>query len=467
MRKITSLLFLVLTLTAWKNPTVKKYDVLITHANIVDVVTRKIQLNQFIVLSKGIIQQTGSMSVSEGITALKTINAQNKYVIPGLWDNHVHFRGGESLAQENKNLLPLYLAYGVTTIRDCGGDITPHLLQWRKEIANGILAGPTIFTSGPKLDGEKPAWAGSISVINQKDVIKALDSLQSIPSDFVKIYDGSIKPDAYYAILKEAKKRGMKTTGHMPLTANILDAANFGLNGSEHLYYVLKACSPKADSLSHLNLGYRMMGEIAESYDPALAKRVYQHLAEKEFFVTPTLYIGQILAHVATDDHSQDKLLPYIGKGIQATYAGRVASAKRAAKSASGDFHNKTEEVFSEMVKPMYEAGINILAGSDCGAFNSYTYPGEAIHGELKQLVKAGLTPAEALKTSFINGPKFFDKGKYYGSVAKGKIADLLILDANPLVDIKNIDQINIVIAKGKVYPKSTLDKMLAAVRNQ
>ncbi|MBU0697007.1 MAG: amidohydrolase family protein [Bacteroidetes bacterium] len=466
MKKIASLLLLVLALTAWKNPVAKKYDVLITHANIVNVVTGKIQPNQFIAISKGIIQQTGNMSTSISITALKIINVQNKYVMPGLWDNHVHFRGGEDLAQENKNFLPLYLAYGVTTVRDCGGDITNHLLQWRKEITDGTLAGPTIFTSGPKLDGDKPAWAGSIAVLNQKDVIKALDSLQSIPSDFVKIYDGSIQPDAYYAILKEAHQRGMKTTGHMPLTANILDAANLGLNGSEHLYYVLKSCSPKADSLSKLNMGYGVMSEIAESYDPALAEKVYKQLAKKEFFVTPTLYIGQILAHVATDDHSQDQLLPYIGKGIKATYAGRVASAKRAAKSASGDFHNKTEEVFSEMVKPMYDAGINILAGSDCGAFNSYTYPGEAIHGELKRLVKAGLTPTEALKTSFVNGPKFFDKSATYGSITKGKIADLLILDANPLVKIENIDQVNTVIAKGKVYPKSKLDKMLAAVKN-
>ncbi len=97
---------------------------------------------------------------------------------------------------------------------------------------------------------------------------------------------------------------------------------------------------------------------------------------------------------------------------------------------------------------------------------SSNPYPGQAIHGELKQLVKAGLTPAEALKTSFINGPKFFDKSAIYGSIAKGKIADILILDANPLVKIENIDQVNTVIARGKVYPKSTLDKMLAAVKN-
>lgn len=467
MRKITVLIATLCLLIAWKNPQAQKFDLLITNANIVDVETGEIHPHQFIAVKKGVIQKVGEMSALNNVSANEIIDAQSKYVMPGFWDNHVHFRGGENLAEENKNLLPLYLAYGVTTVRDCGGDITNHLLQWRKDITNGTLNGPTIFTSGPKLDGEKPAWAGSISVIKHKDVLKALDSLQSIPSDFVKIYDGSISLEAYYDILRMARKRGLKTTGHMPLSASILAAANFGLNGSEHLYYVLKACSPKADSLSRLNLGYGMMGEIAKTYDPALADKVYQQLAKKDFYVTPTLYIGQILAHLASDDHSQDALLPYIGEGIQSTYAGRIASAKRAAKSASGDFHDQTEEVFGKMVKPMYNAGINILAGSDCGAFNSYTYPGEALHGELKQLVKAGLTPAEALKTSFINGPKFFDKSKVYGSIAKGKIADIIFLKENPLTDINHIDEVETVVTRGKVFNQNSIKDLLASLKTK
>lgn len=466
MKKTRLLLGLIFTLLSWKNIPTPKYDLLIINAKIVDVDQGKILSWKFIAIHHDTIKLVGDMRKMGNISATQTVDAKNQYVMPGLWDNHVHFRGGEVLAQQNKNFLPLFLAYGVTTVRECGGDITPHLLAWRKEISEGVLAGPTIFTSGPKLDGAKPAWPGSITVITQQDARKALDSLQSIPSDFVKIYDGSLTADAYYSIIKEAQKRGMKTTGHMPLTANILTAVDDGLNGSEHLYYILKSCSPKADSLTKLNIGYGMMNTIADTYDPALAAKVYRHLAEKHVFVTPTLYIGQVLAHVATDDHSHDALLPYIGKGIQATYAGRVASAKRAAKNTTGDLHNKTEEVFGKMVKPMYDTGVTLLAGSDCGAFNSYTYPGEAIHGELKALVKSGLTPQQALQTSFVNGPKFFDQSASYGSLSKGKIADIIFLKENPLANIQNIDSVETVITRGKVYTQKDLNLLLAKIKN-
>lgn len=89
--------------------------------------------------------------------ALEILDAQNKYVMPGLWDMHVRFRGGDSLIQENKDLLPLFLAYGVTTVRDAGGDITPSVMDWRKQIQNGTLDGPSIFSSGPKLDDSEAA----------------------------------------------------------------------------------------------------------------------------------------------------------------------------------------------------------------------------------------------------------------------------------------------------------------------
>jgi imidazolonepropionase-like amidohydrolase len=113
------------------------------------------------------------------------------------------------------------------------------------------------------------------------------------------------------------------------------------------------------------------------------------------------------------------------------------------------------------MVKPMYEAGINVLAGSDCGPYNSYVYPGESLQAELAWLVNAGLTPQQALSCSVLNGPKFFGLSGSYGSIAAGKVADLLVLGSNPLDDIKNISDINTVIAKGKVYGKASLKSLI------
>lgn len=466
MKRYFSILILITVLiTSFKSLPKEKYDLLILNAKIIDVEKGTVSKNSFIAIIKDTIRLVGDMSKLNGLAATKTVDIEGKFIMPALWDNHVHFRGGESLIQENKNLLPLFLAYGVTTVREAGGDMTPQVMQWRNQIKSGELAGPTIFTSGPKLDGSKPSWAGSIKVENQNDIEKALDSLQSIGVDFVKMYDGNLSKEAFYGIIKEAEKRGLKTTGHMPLSADILEGINYGLDGTEHLYYVLKAASPKADSLTKLNLGYGMMGTLVETFDPILAQKLYQKMAQKNVFVTPTIYIGQVLANILKTDHSKDAMLPYMGKGIIKTYQGRIDGAKRA--SANGGFlQTKTEKIFSEMVKPMYKAGVNILAGSDCGANNSFIYPGESLQQELIHLVKVGITPQEALKTSIINGPKFFNKEKFYGSIKKGKISDLLILEANPLEDIKNIQNINGVVLRGKAFDKNELNKMLESVKN-
>ncbi len=438
----------------------EKFDLIILNAQIIDVENNKVSSGKLIGINKDTIQLIADMIQSNNYESDNIIEANNKFIMPGLWDNHVHFRGGDSLIQENKNLLPLYLTYGITTIRDAGGDITPAVINWRNQINSGNLDGPNIFTSGPKLDGSKPAWEGSIKVENIDDVPYALDSLQAIEVDYVKMYDGSLSKEMFYKIIEEAQIRGLKTTGHMPLTANILDAVEHGLDGSEHLYYVLKACSPKADSLSKLNINYGMISTLVDTYDSKLAEKVYKNLAKNKVFITPTLYIGHVLAGLLETDHSNDSLLIYMGAGIQKTYQRRINAAKKA-KTASNDSRSKTEKMFSKMVLPMQNAGVNLMAGSDCGAYNSFVYPGESLHSELKHLVMAGLSPQQALITSFINGPKFFNLQEHYGSVSSGKVADLILLDKNPLENIENLSSINIVLTKGTVYEKSALNNML------
>ncbi|RUA29380.1 MAG: amidohydrolase, partial [Bacteroidetes bacterium] len=150
------------------------------------------------------------------------------------------------------------------------------------------------------------------------------------------------------------------------------------------------------------------------------------------------------------EDHSSDSLLNLIGGGIQKTYERRLQAAKRA-KSSGSQMREKVSTLAKQMIRPMFDAGVPILAGSDCGPFNSFVYPGEALWGELFSLVDAGLSPAEALKSSMINGPAFMGLQNEYGSVEKGKLADLLILEANPLEDIQNLQSLKKVILKGKL----------------
>lgn len=458
------LFHLIIVLTFFINSCTEKpgiqVETIIVNARIVDIPTGIIHSNRLIAIQGDSIAAVGAMEQSHEFAARQTVDARGGYVMPGLWDNHVHFRGGDTLVQENKNMLPLFLAHGITTVRDAGGDITQAVLEWRTKINTGELPGPAILTSGPKLDGSKPAWVGSLYVENEEDISTVLDSLQALNVDYVKMYDGNLSADAFYGIIKAAEKRGLKTTGHMPLTADILEAARLGLDGSEHLYYVLKACSPVSDSLTKLGLGYGMVETLINTYDTHLAATVFDTLAKHKVYITPTLYIGKVLAEVLDVDHSRDSLLNYMGKGIQKTYEGRIGGAKRA-RANGNTMRSQAEKKFKKMVKPMYLAGIPLLAGSDCGPYNSYVYPGESLLRELEALVQAGLTPQEALITSVINGPKFFGLEDRYGRVEVGKMADLIILDKNPLENIAHLNTLSVLVLKGKPVGKHQLGELL------
>lgn len=236
----------------------------------------------------------------------------------------------------------------------------------------------------------------------------------------------------------------------MPMDANFMTAVDYGLDGSEHMYYIIKACSPKADSLAEANPGYAMMNDLVDTYDENLANMVFSKLKVQNTSITPTLHIGQTLSGLADVDHAEDSTLEHIGRGIQKTYQRRIDNAKRA-KESGNDMRDKVQELSKKMIVPMFNSGVNIVAGSDCGAYNSFVYPGESLHSELAALVDAGLTPAQALQTSVINGPKFFGLEPYYGSIEKGKIGDMLILKENPLENIKNTTGIVYVIKNGEM----------------
>ncbi|MGW9685470.1 amidohydrolase family protein [Flagellimonas sp. 2504JD1-5] len=445
------LLILILVIYSCKEEKKSKYDLLILNSTIVDVKTGTLNNGSFIAISNDTIRLIGKMNDMSMLESKDTIDAANKYVMPGLWDMHVHFRGGDSLIQENKNLLPLFLSHGVTTIRDAGGDMTPSVMKWKNQINNGTLNGPNIFTSGPKLDGQKPTWEGSINIVNSNQIKMALDSLEGIDVDYVKLYNYTLSKEIFYNIIKEAEKRGLKTTGHVPKSANVIEAIEYGFDGEEHMFSTLQACSKM------------VKGEL--KFDSKSAAEVYAKMASQDFYITPTLNIQKILIEILDTDHADDEILAYIGEGIQETYQMRIDRAIKN-KAEGSDLGAKTLMQFVEMIVPMYQAGINVLAGSDCGPFNSYNYPGESLHGELIMLVEAGLTPQQALECSIVNGPKFFGLENFYGSIENNKVADLILLNKNPLQNIKNIEEINIVINKGKIFDGKSISQMLRLLKN-
>ncbi|UOQ77338.1 amidohydrolase family protein [Hymenobacter sp. 5516J-16] len=453
--------------------TAPTFDLVLTHANVVDVETGRVRPNQTVAISEGQIRQVTASGPAPA--ARRTLDATGKYLIPGLWDMHVHFRGGDSLAAANRNLLPLYLAHGITTVRDAGGDLTPSIFAWRQQIRAGQLAGPTIYTSGPKIDGPKAFWAGSLEVETQAQIDKALDSLQRLKTDYVKIYESTISREAFLSTITAAEKRGMITTGHMPYTATLREASERGLDATEHLYYVFKACSSKEDSITQAvqrslstpkPLGlFAVLPAIYRTYDPATAARMYRTLAKNHTAVVPTLYIQKLLAELPETDHSRDSLLTYIDPKIQATYARRLAGA-RAQSAATRAFNKQLSAKFMSLVPALQQAGVTLLAGSDSGASNSYVYPGASLLGELELLVQAGLTPAQALQAATINGARFLKADHRAGTIRAGKDADLVLLDQNPLADIRNLRQINAVVTRGRVYTAPELRQMMRAVKH-
>ncbi|THD67344.1 amidohydrolase [Robertkochia marina] len=427
------------------------YHLLLENTRIVDVESGTISDRMLVGVTGDSIRTVLPMSERNSVEADTVINANGNYLMPGLWDMHVHFRGGDTLIEENKEFLKMFLDHGVTTVRDAGGDMTPSLLQWRNEIMNKTLAGPDIFTSGPKLDGEKPAWPGSLQVTSTASLNSALDSLEKVGADYVKIYDGSLSDTMYYEIIKGAEKRGLKVTGHMPMDADLNKAISAGLDGIEHLYYLLASTSSAGDSIRALQQGYRSLPLLLDTYDAQKTSKVFQQLIKGEFYVTPTLHITDVLTDLKYEDHRDDNFLSQIGDGIIKTYTRREMAAKGRDETAQA-YTEKRRTIFKEMVQPLHEAGAIILAGSDCGAFNSYVYPGISLQEELIALTEAGLSPADALITSVIHGPKFFGLEKSYGKISKNKMAHMILLAEDPLKNIAAIRGIQLVIKGDQIY---------------
>jgi len=440
-------------------------DLLVRSATIVDVRDGTLHQDRTIVIRGREIVDVTSDEAGRRYSADRTVDARGRYVIPGLWDMHVHFGGGEALMAENKALLPLYVAQGVTTVRDAAADLASHVLEWRAAVADGTLLGPTIFTSGPKLEGYRPSWKGTLEVGTPAEVDAALDQLQAMRVDFVKITDNTLAPETYLYAVREATRRGLRTSAHVPMALTIEQVTSAGLTSIEHLDYLVKAGSPEegriAADFTAGRLTYAEASQaLSESFDRERAMRAYRELAARGTFVTPTLNGSRIIAYLDREDHSRDPFLAHIGPGLKATYAWRVERAAKDDVAAIERRHRRYERL--ETVLPMLEAaGITILAGTDAGYLNSYNYPGLGLHEELELFVHCGLTPLQALQSATLAGPKFFGLEQRYGSIEPGRTPDLVLLAGNPLDDIRALRSIDGVVLHGRHLDRAALDALL------
>lgn len=458
------LLIILLLLAACQDKNIQLVDLAILNAHVIDLETGEVSAKN-IYLSKGKIQSVEAAGVESTYKADSLIDATGKYVLPGFWDNHIHLRGGDSLIANNKNFLKLFIANGITTVRDAGGDLTSSVMEWKKQIANEDLVGPTIFTAGPKIDGPNSIWAGSLVVENEADIPVALDSLQALNVDFVKLYDSQFSGELYLKTLQEAEKRGLIVSGHMPFTVTLEETVDAGMDAIEHLYYVMKGSASNevevTDKMKNGEMGFwEAMPSLINGYTDSTAQNTFQKLKQNDVFVVPTLHVGNTLSYLDEVNHSNDPYLDYMGKGVIATYQRRIQSAMQSSEEARKN-RKALDTFFGQLVKSLDTADVGLLAGSDSGAFNSYVYPGVSLHNELKAMVEAGISPLDALRTSAYNGALFLEKSNDYGTISEGKVSDLVLLDGNPLENISETQNISIVIKGTQVFSKKQLKELL------
>ena len=390
----------------------------------------------------------------------QVIDAHGQYLIPGLWDMHTHVYFDNTAEDGSDLILPLFVANGVTSIRDMGSELD-QVLRARQAVAAHTLLGPHMIVSGPMLDGPKSPYKASIPIATPEDGRRAVDMLKSRGVDFIKV-QSYVPREAYFAIADEAKKVGIPFEGHVPDAIRASEAVASGQLTFEHLIGIFEASSP--DETQYLT-GKKTVGMFLATYDPKREAAIIQLVAQHHIWQCPTLYWERGQWLVDAIDYRRDPDLAYAAHSWVTTLWPR--SQKSILKSLDVNplpVRERFVEHELEIVRKMHAAGIPFLAGTDTPA-GVDVIPGVSLHRELERFVAAGFTPLEALQTATLNPAKFYDKLADYGTVHQRGIADLVLLKANPLEDIRNTRQIAGVIADGRYFSEQQLDEERSRLR--
>lgn len=445
----------------------------ITHVTVIDPANSTIHPDFTVIVTQSRLSAVGP-SVSTAISPdTKIVDAVGKFMIPGLVDMHLHLLGAGEPSGSRKFILPLLIGNGITTVRDMGGDVQ-QLKQIRKEIDAGKQIGPQIFFTGPYLDGDPPSFQPSIVVHNEAEANDALKQLKSEGIDFIKV-QSRLLPEGYFAIARASHANGMRYVGHVPDSVSASAASDAGQASIEHLTGVLLACSSKEEELRKRQFAWpandnyaeqsrqRMLDwqrELLDSYSPQKAKLLFQKFATNHTAQTPTLPLLIHLAYLRPEtDMVNDSRMKYIPGNLQKIWK----EARRASLTNQSDseFQVRKELALKSLalVKGAHDAGVLIMAGTDTTAPN--VFPGFSLHEDLFYQVQAGLMPMQALQTATSVPAKFLGRESQQGSIAVGQHADLLLLEANPIEDIRNTQKIWALILDGKFLDRGKLNELL------
>jgi imidazolonepropionase-like amidohydrolase len=427
------------------------------HVTVIDTTGGAAQPDMNVVISGDRIVDVGRGRHAKVPKIAKVVDASGKFLIPGLWDMHVHTFFDNRASAGRDLTLPLFLANGVTGVRDMGSNLDP-VLEARREISDGRLLGPRMIVAGPMLDGPKSTYHSAIAIATPEDGRRAVDMLKSRGVDFIKI-QSYVPRDAYLAIVDECKKQSITFVGHVPDSIRGSEASNAGQKSFEHLIGIFEGSSTAEDEFLK---GPKSPGRFLATYDPAKEAALIQLLAKNRTWQCPTLFWERGQWLVDAIDPSEDPDVKYAPlEWRQKAWPKATAGILKELDTDPLPVREKFVEHELGIVKKLHQAGIPFLAGTDTPA-GVDVLPGFSLHLELQRFVAAGFTPLEALETATINPAKFFDKLNDFGTVEIGKVADLVLLDANPLEDIANTQKIAGVVANGRYFDRAQLDRILS-----
>jgi imidazolonepropionase-like amidohydrolase len=436
-----ALLFLVPALTA--------QTLAITDCTLIDPVHETATPRATIVIAGERIVARGPAASTRVPPGARVVRASGKFVIPGLWDMHVH------VGEIEEDWFPLYLANGITGLREMAAS-APNLdrqRRYQQDVAAGRRLGPELFTTLFPMD------APAIADARQARAEVARRAAMGLT--YIKIYNG-LSRDAYFAIADECRKRGLQMVGHIPDRVSAREVGRAGQASVEHLDGILLACSRQEPQARWLQQQNRYPWKfLLDTFDSAKADAVIESFRAGGVWQTPTLMLHNVAA--LARDHRlpgdapiqyarRDYLNGWVRESLESPFPGIDADSAR-----------RLLTVYRDLVGRMDRRGVRILAGTDTPA--AYSVPGFALHEELALLVESGLSPAAALRAATSSPAEFLHITKDYGSIDPGEIADLVILEANPLVAIANTTHIHAVIRRGHIVDAAALHDMLEGVR--
>ena len=458
-KKICALFFLIyfcfspFVLMAQKLP--PERSLAIENVCLIDAVNPSPQPNKTVLIVGNRIKaigEKGKVSIPKGATI---INGEGKYLIPGLWDAHVHLNSG-------KTFLPLFVANGITCVREMGGDLE-QVKRLREQIAKGELLGPRIKMAGTIIESEK--WlnwatnlarkdndAGALEKLSKRIGVttpeqgrEAVRKLAAAGVDLIKVRN-SPSAETFLAIEDEAKKYNLPVAAHAP-PMDLAVASNGGLTSIEHTETVAVA------------MRNQDLQTVAKSF------------VQNKTWYTPTLVIGvnwrlepkeKLYELIGDTEGKIDERNRYMPLAILQDWKNQLEMQKN---EGSYDWAAQTRKGMSEF-RQMQAAGVGVLAGTDFGTV--LIYPGFSLHDELEALVKeGGLSPFEALQAATKNPAYFFNMQNELGTIETGKIADLVLLTANPLENISNTKKISSVILNGKLLNELDLELLKETTKEQ